>query len=88
MPKVKSKSLNITSKGIFKNMKFASKWNFRDVLRNKTRTLMGLVGIVGCTMILVCAFGMFDTLHNFIDWQFDDLYNFNYKLSLNEGYSR
>ena len=87
MPKVKSKSLNITSKGIFKNMKFASKWNFRDVLRNKTRTLMGLVGIVGCTMILVCAFGMFDTLHNFIDWQFDDLYNFNYKLSLNEGYS-
>lgn len=87
MPKVKSKSLDITSKGIFKNMKFASKWNLRDILRNKTRTLMGIVGIVGCTMILVCAFGMFDSLHNFIDWQFDDLYNFNYKLSLKEEYS-
>ena len=88
LPKVKSKSLNITSKGIFKNMKFSTKWNLRDVLRNKIRTFMGIAGILGCTMILVCAFGMFDTLNNFIDWQFDRLYNFEYKLSLNEGYKQ
>ena len=87
MPKVKANSLNITSKGIFKNMKFASKWNLRDILRNKIRTFMGIVGITGCTIILVCSFGMFDTLKQFINWQFNDLYNFKYKLSINAGVS-
>ena len=87
MPKVKVNSLNITSKGIFKNIKFASKWNLRDILRNKIRTFMGIVGITGCTIILVCSFGMFDTLKQFINWQFNDLYNFKYKLSINDGVS-
>lgn len=77
----------LTSIGIFKKMKFSTKWNIRDILRNKIRTLMGIVGIVGCTMILVCAFGILDSLNHFIKWQFEDLYNFKYKLILSSGYS-
>lgn len=85
--KVKEKSLNITTKGIFKNLGFASKWNIRDILRNKIRTVTGIVGIAGCTMLLVCAFGMLDTMNSFIRIQFEELYDFNYKLSLKEDYS-
>lgn len=85
MPNVKNKSLSITSKGIFKKMKLESKWNLRDILRNKARTFMGIAGISGCTMILVCAFGLLDTMNNFISWQFEDLYNFKYKLTLKEN---
>ena len=87
LPKVKSKTLNITTKGIFKKMSFASKWNLRDMLRNKMRTFMGIAGITGCCMLLVCAFGMLDTMNRFVDMQFEDLYNFDYKLSLREGYT-
>ena len=87
LPKVKSKSLNITTKGIFKKMSFSSKWNLRDILRNKMRTFMGIAGVTGCCMLLVCGFGMFDTMNNFIDTQFGGLYNFDYKLSLKDGYS-
>jgi len=87
MPKIKQKGLNITTKGIFKNMSFASKWNIRDILRNKMRTIMGIAGITGCCMLLVCAFGMLDTMNNFIDTQFKKLYNFDYKLTLKNGYS-
>ena len=87
LPKVKKSDIAVTSKGIFSKLKFSSKWNLRDILRNKTRTLMGIAGIAGCSMILVCAFGMLDTLHHFIGWQFDDLYNFKYKLSLKEDYT-
>lgn len=87
MPKIKQKGLNITTKGIFKNMNFASKWNVRDILRNKMRTIMGVAGITGCCMLLVCAFGMLDTMNNFIDTQFEKLYNFDYKLTLKNGYS-
>lgn len=87
MPKIKQKSLNIGTKGIFKKMSFASKWNLRDILRNKMRTAMGIAGITCCCMLLVCAFGMLDTMNNFINTQFEKLYNFDYKLTLKKEYS-
>jgi putative ABC transport system permease protein len=87
LPKVKSASLNITSKGIFKKLSFSSKWNLRDVLRNKFRTITGIVGVTGCCMLIVCAFGMLNSMNYFIKLQFEDLYNFNYKLSLKENLS-
>ena len=85
MPKVKSHSLDITTKGIFKNLGFSSKWNLRDILRNKFRTITGVIGIVGCTTLIVCALGMLNSMNYFIKLQFDDLYNFKYKLTLKEN---
>ena len=82
LPNVKEKSINITTKGIFKKMGFSSKWNLRDILRNKMRTFMGIAGVTGCAMLIVCALGMYDSLNNFIDLQYEKIYNFNYKLSL------
>ena len=84
VPNVKVSSLNLSTKGIFKKLNFSSKWNLRDILRNKFRTLTAVVGIVGCCMLIVCAFGMLNSMNHFIKLQFDDLYNFNYKLSLKE----
>ena len=84
VPSVKKGSLNITRKKIFNKMNFSSKWNLRDILRNKTRTIMALVGIIGCTTLIVCALGMLDSMNNFIKLQFEDLYNFKYKLTLND----
>ena len=82
LPKVKNGSLNITAKGIFKKMKFSSKWNLRDIIRNKFRTITGVFGIVGCCTLIVCAFGMLNSMNHFINLQFEDLYNFNYKLTI------
>ena len=81
---VKSKVLNITKKKIFKNLSFSSKWNIRDILRNKSRTFMGFAGIVGCCILIVCALGMLDSLNFFIRLQFETIYNFDYKLTLKE----
>lgn len=85
VPNVKVSSLNLSTKGIFKNLNFSSKWNYRDILRNKFRTVTAVVGIVGCCMLIVCAFGMLNSMNHFIKLQFEDLYNFNYKLSLKEN---
>ena len=85
VPNVKVSSLNLSTKGIFKKLNFSSKWNLRDILRNKFRTLTAVVGIVGCCMLIVCAFGMLNSMNHFIKLQFEDLYNFNYKLSLKEN---
>ncbi len=85
LPKVKNGSLNITTKGLFKNLSFSSKWNLRDIIRNKFRTITGVVGIVGCCTLIVCAFGMLNSMNYFIKLQFEDLYNFDYKLTLKEN---
>lgn len=84
LPKVKNGSLNITSKGLFKYLNFSAKWNLRDILRNKFRTITGVVGITGCCMLIVCAFGMLNSMNNFINLQFEELYNFDYKLVIKE----
>ena len=81
------KGNKFTTHGIFKKMSFSNKWNIRDIARNKMRTIMGIAGIVGCSAILVCAFGMLDTMNNYLDWQFERLYDFKYKLTLKSDYT-
>lgn len=87
LPKVKEGSINITTKGLFKKMSFSTIWNIRDIIRNKLRTITGIVGVAGCAMLIVCAIGMLNSINHFIDLQFSTLYNFDYKLSLKENIS-
>lgn len=82
IPKVKENSLNATTSKIFKNMSFSTKWNIRDMLRNKARTITGIIGISACTMLIVCSLGMLNSMNHFIDLQFNRLFNFDYKLSI------
>jgi putative ABC transport system permease protein len=84
IPSVKGHVLDITKKSIFKKLKFSTKWNIRDILRNKMRTIMGLAGVVGCAMLIVCALGMLDSMNYFVELQFETLYNFDYKLNIKE----
>ena len=85
IPSIKGNVLNITKKGFFKKLSFSSKWNIRDILRNKMRTFMGLAGVIGCCMLIVCSLGMLDSMNFFVKLQFEDLYNFDYKLNLKEN---
>lgn len=87
IPKVKKTNFDLTTKGIFKKASLSTRWNLRDIGRNKSRTAMGVVGVVGCTMLIVCALGMLDTMNSYLDWQFSTLYNFKYKLSLETDYT-
>ena len=84
-PKVKnSKNLGFTNKGIFKKLSVASKWNLRDISRNKGRTVMGIVGIVGCSMLIIVGFGMLDTMKHYITWKFENINNFEYLISISD----
>ena len=86
-PKVKVRKNGFTTKKFFNKLSLSSKWNLRDVARSKGRTLMALVGIVGCTMLVITAFGMMDSINGYIDWEFSTINNFDYKLSLSEEYT-
>ncbi|MBQ2938685.1 MAG: ABC transporter permease [Clostridia bacterium] len=87
IPKVKKTKFDLTTKGILKKASFSTKWNLRDMARNKARTSMAIVGIVGCTMLIVCAFGLLDSMNAYLDWEFDEICNFEYKLALESNYT-
>lgn len=87
IPKVKNNSLNLTTSKIFKNMSFSTKWNIRDMFRNKARTITGITGISTCAMLTVCSLGMLNSINHFIDLQFNKIYNFDYKLSIKSDIS-
>lgn len=87
MPKVKKAKFSLSTKGILKNTSLSTRWNLRDMGRNKARTITAIVGIMGCTLLIVCAFGMWDTMNSYLDWNFGTINNFEYKLSLNQNYT-
>ena len=86
-PKVKVNENSFTTKKAFNKLSFGTKWNIRDVARSKARTLMAVVGIAGCTMLVVTAFGMLDSLKAYVAWEFQTINNFEYKLSLASDYT-
>lgn len=55
IPKVKKAKFSLTTKGIFKKASLATRWNLRDIARNKGRSIMAIVGVMGCTMLMVFA---------------------------------
>ena len=86
-PKVKVKENSFTTKKAFNKVSLSSKWSLRDIVRSKGRTLMAIVGIAGCTMLVVTAFGMLDSMKSYVSWEFDTINNFEYKLSLSTDYT-
>ena len=69
---------------IWHKLKFKTQWNLRDIFRSKVRSLMAIIGVAGATMLVVCAFGMLNTLNNYISWQYDDLYHFKNQILLDD----
>ncbi|MBE5918694.1 MAG: ABC transporter permease [Pseudobutyrivibrio ruminis] len=74
-------------KGISAKLPFSVKWNLRDIFRSKSRSIMAIVGIMGSTLLIVMAFGMQDSLNHYMEWEFDKIQAYKYKLTLSENVS-
>lgn len=61
---------------------FSTQWNIRDVFRNKLRSLMGIMGVMGCAMLLVCGFGCFDSFNGLMDKMYGELMTASNKIVL------
>lgn len=65
-------------------MNFSTQWNLRDVMRNKVRSLMGIVGVMGCTMLMLCAFGCRDAVNGMVDKMYGELLTGKNKIMLSK----
>ncbi len=80
----KMRKLIVERGKLWQKFGFGAQWNIRDVFRHKARTLMSLIGIVGCMILLVGAFGMRDTLNVFVDSNYNLAMNYSTKVFFTE----
>lgn len=76
----KMKNLAIEKTKAWKNFSFGTRWNLRDVMRHKSRTLMSLIGIIGCTVLMAGALGMNDTMDAFLTDYYDKAMNYSSRI--------
>ena len=58
---------------IWKRLKFLHKVSVRNLVRYKKRFFMMILGISGCTALLVAGFGIRDSVANVADQQYDEV---------------
>mgnify|MGYP004459066441 FL=1 len=64
---------------------FLNKVTIRNIFRYRQRLAMMLVGISGCTALLVTGFGMRDTIVNVADYQYEDVSHYDMEVYFREG---
>jgi len=62
---------------LWKRMKFTHKVTVRNLLRYKKRFFMTIVGIAGCTALLVTGFGLSDSINEILDKQYEELNHYD-----------
>ena len=73
---------------IWEKFGFNLRWNTRDVNRNKLRAVITLLGVIGCTVLLISAFGMHDGVSDLKTWKYDDINHYETQLVLEDNISQ
>ena len=58
---------------LWRRLKFLHKVSARNIFRFKKRLFMMILGIAGCTALVVTGFGLKDSITNIVDYQFDEI---------------
>jgi len=74
---------------LWKRMKFTQKVTARNLFRYKKRFVMTLIGVAGCTALLLAGFGIKDSIAGLIDNQYKQILKYNvtitYPNNINEN---
>lgn len=61
---------------IWKRISFTYKVTFRNLFRYKKRFFMTIIGVSGCTALLLTGFGVRDSVNDIVDKQFGEVYRY------------
>lgn len=73
---------------IWKRLSFLVKVSVRNVLRYKKRFFMMVIGISGCTGLLVTGFGILDSIGDVIDMQYEEIMQNDMSVTFDEKYTK
>lgn len=66
-------------------LNFNFRWSLRSFTRGKIRTVMGIIGTIGCMALLVCAFSMYDCMDDLEKWQYNEIQVAETRLTLDSS---
>ena len=72
---------------IWKHLSFTYKVTCRNLFRYKKRFIMTILGVAGCSALLVTGFGIKDSVNDIIDKQFGEINRYDYQFILDEDSS-
>lgn len=62
---------------LWNRFSFSYKVTFRNLFRYKKRMLMTVVGIAGCSALMLTGFGLYDAIKDIVGIQFSQLYHYD-----------
>ncbi|MBF4809568.1 MAG: ABC transporter permease, partial [Lancefieldella parvula] len=86
-PKAGSKILLERIEPLWSRLSFSWKVTIRNLVRYKRRLIMTLVGIAGCTALLLVAFGLRDSISDIIDNQWPAISHYDYIVGMTSDVS-
>lgn len=69
---------------IWKCLKFTTKVTFRNLFRYKARLLMTVIGIAGCTALLLTGFGLKESISAIVDRQYGNIFKYDALTALDD----
>lgn len=66
-------------------LRFLNKVMFRNIFRYRQRLLMMLIGIGGCTALLVTGFGLGDSIMDIVSYQYEEVTVYDMQVQFTEG---
>ena len=69
----------------WRKISFLNKVTIRNIFRYRQRLAMMLVGIGGCTALLVTGFGLRDSIVNVVDYQFKEVTTYDMTVYFSDG---
>ena len=69
---------------IWKHLNFSHKVTVRNIFRYKKRFLMTIIGIFGCTSLIVTGFGIKDSIKTIVPSQFEKVFSYNMQVSVKD----
>ena len=70
---------------IWKRLSFSRKVTVRNIFRYKKRFLMTIIGIMGCTALILTGFGLRDSISRIMPDQYEHVFNYDMQISLKSG---
>ena len=70
---------------IWKRLSFSRKVTIRNIFRYKKRFLMTIIGIMGCTALILTGFGLRDSISRIMPDQYEHVFNYDLQINLKDG---
>lgn len=70
---------------IWKRLSFSQKVTIRNIFRYKKRFMMTIIGILGCTSLILAGFGLKDSIGSLMPNQYGKIFKYDMQINLKDG---